>query len=83
MMTFFGLKRFTGVLYLNSTSGQYTAVMLSVEAGAPFSQDIAGAEDAVLGAWRRAISIRLPPELQPPAWPSSEPGQQIGDVLSL
>src|SRR4028118_1270300 len=64
-------------------SGQYTAVMLSVEVGAPFSQDIAGAEDAILGAWRRAISIRLPPELQPPAWPSSEPGQQIGDVLSL
>jgi Cdc6-like AAA superfamily ATPase len=64
-------------------SGQYTAVMLSVEVGAPFSQDIAGAEDAILGAWRRAISIRLPPELQPPAWPSSQPGQQIGDVLSL
>ena len=64
-------------------SGQYTAVMLSVEVGAPFSQDIAGAEDAILGAWRRAISIRLPPELQPPAWPSSEPGQQIGHVLSL
>ena len=36
-----------------------------------------------MGAWRRAISIRLPPELQPPAWPSSEPGQQIGHVLSL
>ncbi|MEG3921163.1 ATP-binding protein [Microcoleus sp. POL10_C6] len=64
-------------------SGQYTAVMLSVEVGAPFSQDIAGAEDAILGAWRRAISIRLPPELQPSTWPSSEPGQQIGDVLSL
>jgi DNA polymerase III delta prime subunit len=64
-------------------SGQYTAVMLSVEVGAPFSQDIAGAENAIIGAWRRAISIRLPEELQPPAWPLSEPGQRIGEVLSL
>src|SRR6476469_4803944 len=49
-------------------SGQYTAVMLSVEVGAPFSQDIAGAEEAILGAWRDNISVRLPPELQPPDW---------------
>jgi len=64
-------------------SGQYTAVMVSVEVGAPFSQDIAGAEKAILAAWRRAISIRLPQELQPPAWPSLESGQRIGDALSL
>jgi hypothetical protein len=64
-------------------SGQYTAVMVSVEVGAPFSQDIAGAEEAILAAWRRAISIRLPQELQPPAWPSLESGQRIGDALSL
>jgi hypothetical protein len=64
-------------------SGKYTAVMLSVEVGAPFSQDIAGAEEAILAAWRRAISIRLPQELQPPAWPSLESGQRIGDALSL
>jgi AAA-like domain len=64
-------------------SGQYTAVMLSVEVGAPFSQDIAGAEEAILGAWRRAISIRLPQELQPLAWSSLEAGHRIGDALSL
>jgi hypothetical protein len=64
-------------------SGKYTAVMLSVEVGAPFSQDIAGAEDAILGAWQRPISFRLPQELHPPAWPDSDPGQRIGDVLSL
>ena len=64
-------------------SGQYTAVMVSVEVGAPFSQDIAGAEKAILAAWRRAISIRLPQELQPPAWPGLESGQRIGDALSL
>jgi DNA polymerase III delta prime subunit len=64
-------------------SGQYTAVMLSVEVGAPFSQDIAGAEKAILGAWRRAIAIRLPQELQPPTWPESDPGQRISDALTL
>ncbi|MEG4171353.1 MULTISPECIES: ATP-binding protein [unclassified Microcoleus] len=64
-------------------SGQYTAVMVSAEVGAPFSQDIAGAEEAILAAWRRAISVRLPQELQPPAWPSLESGQRIGDALSL
>ncbi len=64
-------------------SGKYTAVMLSVEVGAPFSQDISGAEKAILAAWRRAISVRLPQELQPPAWPSLESGQRIGDALSL
>jgi hypothetical protein len=64
-------------------SGQYTAVMVSAEVGAPFSQDIAGAEKAILAAWRRAISIRLPQELQPPAWPGLASGQRIGDALSL
>ncbi|WP_293132064.1 ATP-binding protein [Microcoleus sp. bin38.metabat.b11b12b14.051] len=64
-------------------SGQYTAVMLSVEVGAPFSQDIAGAEEAILGAWGRAISIRLPQELQPPVWSSLEARQRIGGALNL
>jgi hypothetical protein len=64
-------------------SGQYCAVMLSVEIGAPFSHDIAAAEDAILGAWRRSIAVRLPPDLQPPDWPHSDPGQRISDALSL
>jgi hypothetical protein len=62
-------------------SGQYTAVMVSVEVGAPFSQDIGGAEDAILGAWRDNISFRLPPELQPPDWTSIESGQKIRAAL--
>jgi hypothetical protein len=64
-------------------SGQYCAVMLSVEVGAPFSHNIAAAEDAILGAWRDAISIRLPPDLQPPEWPEASPGQKISKALSL
>ena len=64
-------------------SGQYTAVMLSVEIGAPFSQDIAGAEDAILGAWRDHIAFRLPAELQPPDWKAIQPGQKIRSALQL
>ncbi|MEG3903523.1 ATP-binding protein [Microcoleus sp. B4-C5] len=59
-----------------TNSGQYTAVMLSVEVGAPFSQDIAGAEEAILGAWRDNISVRLPLELQPPDWTAIQSGGQ-------
>lgn len=64
-------------------SGQYTAVMVSVEVGAPFSQDIAGAEDAILGAWRDNIAFRLPSELQPPDWTGIESGQKIRSALQL
>ncbi|HBE16369.1 MAG TPA: polyketide biosynthesis operon protein CyrO, partial [Cyanobacteria bacterium UBA11149] len=64
-------------------SGKYTAVMLSVEVGAPFSQDIPGAEDAILGAWRNNISFRLPPELQPPDFPVTQSGQKIRSALQL
>jgi type II secretory pathway predicted ATPase ExeA len=62
-------------------SEQYTAVMLSVEVGAPFSQDIAGAEDAILGAWHETISFRLPSELQPPDWTTMLSGQKIRSAL--
>ncbi len=62
-------------------SGKYTAVMLSVEVGAPFSQDIAGAEEAIIGAWRDNISFRLPPELQPPDWKAIQSGQKIRAAL--
>ncbi|MEG4963567.1 ATP-binding protein, partial [Microcoleus sp. K4-C2] len=64
-----------------TNSGQYTAVMLSVEVGAPFSQDIAGAEEAILGAWRDNISVRLPLELQPPDWTAMQSGQKIRAAL--
>jgi len=62
-------------------SGKYTAVMVSAEVGAPFSQDIAGAEEAILGAWRDNISVRLPLELQPPDWTSIQSGQKIRAAL--
>jgi AAA domain len=64
-----------------TTQGKYAAIALSVEVGAPFSQDIAAAEDAILGAWQSTIAIHLPPELQPPPWIPSAAGQRIRAAL--
>jgi type II secretory pathway predicted ATPase ExeA len=58
-------------------SGSYAAVMVSAEVGAPFSDDPGKAELAILGAWGNAIAIRLPQELQPPAWSFENAGQRI------
>jgi type II secretory pathway predicted ATPase ExeA len=64
-----------------TNSGRYTAVMVSAEVGAPFSHDPGAAELAILGAWRDTIAVRLPQELQPPTWLSTEPGQRIRAFL--
>jgi hypothetical protein len=61
--------------------GTFTAVMVSVEIGQPFSHDPGKAERAILGAWRSAAEDRLPEDLHPPAWPEAEPGQQIQAAL--
>lgn len=58
-------------------SGNYAAVMVSAEVGAPFSDDPGTAELAILGAWSDAIAIRLPQELQPPTWKFEDAGQRI------
>jgi type II secretory pathway predicted ATPase ExeA len=62
-------------------SGEYTSVVLSVEVGAPYSQDITGAEVAILGSWQDDISVSLPIDLQPPQWTSEAPGQKIKAAL--
>ena len=64
-----------------TNSGNYTAIVLSVEVGAPFSEDIAGAESAILAAWRDTIAVRLPIDQQPPEWTSVVPGQRIKAAL--
>lgn len=60
-----------------TSSGRYTAVMVSAEVGSAFSHDPGAAELAILGAWRNVISVRLPQDLQPPTWLYEEPGQRI------
>ncbi len=63
-------------------SGQYAAVVLSVEVGAAFNNDPGTAELAILSAWRRAAETRLPADLQPPPWPESPTGQRLNQSLS-
>ena len=65
-----------------TASGQYTAVMLSVEVGAPFSQDPVAAEQAILSEWQQSIRFRLPKELQPTQWPSFENRSLLSTFLS-
>ena len=66
-----------------TASGQYTAVMLSAEVGAPFPHDPDSAEKAILDAWHDDASFRLPNSLHPPDWPTSEEGRHIGSALSI
>jgi hypothetical protein len=60
---------------------RYTAILVSMEVGAPFSQDPGAAELAILDAWRTRSTVQLPPELQPPPWPEASPGMRIGTAL--
>lgn len=64
-----------------TTQGTYTAALLSVEVGAPFSDDPSAAEDAILGSWRSDLCVRLPADLQPPPWPTALAGTRIRDAL--
>jgi ATPase family associated with various cellular activities (AAA) len=64
-------------------SGRYTAVMVSAEVGAPFSDDLGAAELAILGTWRDTIADNLPQDQQPPTWIYAEPGQRIRANLRL
>jgi hypothetical protein len=62
-------------------SGRYAAVMVSAEVGSAFSNNLGGAELAILGTWRDTIAVRLPLDLQPPTWVYEEPGQRIRSSL--
>jgi type II secretory pathway predicted ATPase ExeA len=63
-----------------TAAGSYTAVLVSAEVGAAYSQDPDRAERAILSAWQDATSVWLPPELQPPDWSGVE---RIGHALRL
>ncbi|NJM45066.1 MAG: ATP-binding protein [Alkalinema sp. RU_4_3] len=63
-----------------TASGTYTALMVSAEVGAAYSQAPERAERAILAAWQDAARHWLPPELRPPSWADCE---HIGQALSL
>jgi hypothetical protein len=64
-----------------TAEGSYVAVLVTMEAGAAFPDDIGAAELAILKTWRQNADARLPPELQPPPWPESDPGTRIAAAL--
>ena len=64
-------------------SGVYAAVLLSVEVGAPFSDQPGKAESAILGEWRTSAQLRLPAPLWPPPWPPANEGERIRSALSV
>ena len=62
-------------------AGRFCAVLLSVEVGAAFNDDIGAAERAILGSWQGMANFRLPVELHPPRWDYPEAGQRIETAL--
>jgi type II secretory pathway predicted ATPase ExeA len=63
-------------------TGAYAAVLLSVEAGAAFRDNIDAAEQAILQDWLGAIRAGLPPELCPD-WHHLQQGSRISQALQL
>jgi AAA-like domain len=64
-------------------SGQYTAALVSAEAGSALGNDIAAAEQAILNDWQSALKFWLPLEFQPPHWSDLPVGSRISQALSL
>lgn len=65
-----------------TASGEYVAVLVSLEVGSPFHSDIDRLEPPILASWDPLIRVQLPPELRPPAWPEAPPGARLGTALA-
>jgi hypothetical protein len=66
-----------------NAAGDHIAVMVSVEVGAPFRDDIEAAEKAILDAWLDAIQFQLPAAYHPSIeMPNAAGGRQLGKFLS-
>jgi type II secretory pathway predicted ATPase ExeA len=65
-----------------TAEGQHVAVLVSMEVGAAFPQDIGAAEAAILESWKDAAQTQLPPELRPPPYSEAPPGRRIGTALA-
>ncbi len=64
-----------------TAAGQYAAVMVSAELGAPFSHEPGTTELALLASWRNDAEIYLPADCWPPSWPDAAVGQRIEAAL--
>ena len=65
-----------------TNEGKYAAVMLSVEVGAAFPDDVDKAEGAILGSWKTSARFWLPDELHPPQWEKTASGERIKTAIS-
>ncbi|WP_322779968.1 AAA family ATPase [Frankia sp. Cas4] len=54
-----------------TASGRYAAVVLSMEVGRPWPDDVGAATRAILTRARRTSRTNLPADLRPPPWPES------------
>ncbi len=66
-----------------TSSGKYSAVMVSVEVGSAFPDEPEKAEQAILSAWRDAADFWLTDELKPPIHNPNQPPQRIGNFLKV
>jgi hypothetical protein len=71
-----------GLAHQLNATGNYIAIVVSTEVGAPFRDDPGAAELAILDSWRTDADFYLPAEHQPPSWPDAPPGQRIRAALS-
>jgi hypothetical protein len=61
-----------------TSSGRYTAAMVSAEVGASFSHDPRAAEIPILDSWKASTGFDLPKDLCPPDnWDAAQPGRKI------
>lgn len=65
-----------------TASGRYTAIMVSVEVGAPYKEGVERAERDILSTWKRAAEHWLPADLQPPDFTQIAEGARLSGALS-
>jgi hypothetical protein len=65
-----------------TSEGRYAAVLVSMEVGAAFHDDIGAAEAAILDDWKDAVDTQVPPELRLPTFSEAPPGRRIGSALA-
>jgi hypothetical protein len=64
-----------------TAEGRSVTLLVSMEVGAAFPQDVGAAEAAVLTDWRKDARAQLPAALQPPPFPEAPAGNRIGTAL--
>ncbi|WP_232303497.1 ATP-binding protein [Pseudofrankia sp. DC12] len=66
-----------------TASGRYAAVVLSMEAGQPWPDDIGAATRAILTGAGRTARTNLPVDLRPPPWPDSWDEGPLSDAFAV